>query len=54
MQEGNSDFERHGIPASHTEEWEAAIRADLAGGDYEKKLVWRTDEGIDVKPYYRA
>ncbi len=41
------------FPPVTTEEWEAAIRADLGGGDYEKKLVWRTDEGIDVKPYYR-
>jgi methylmalonyl-CoA mutase len=36
-----------------TSEWEAAILKDLKGGDYEKKLVWRTDEGIGVRPYYR-
>jgi methylmalonyl-CoA mutase len=37
-----------------TAEWEAAIARDLKGADYEKKLIWRTDAGISVKPYYRA
>ena len=41
------------FPQISTEEWEAAIRADLKGADYDKKLVWHTDEGIPVKPYYR-
>mgnify|MGYP005831642533 CR=1 FL=1 len=41
------------FPAAATEEWEAAIRADLKGADYEKKLIWRTPEGIAVRPYYR-
>ncbi len=42
------------FPPVSTEAWEAAIRADLAGADYDKKLVWRTEEGIAVRPYYRA
>ena len=29
-------------------------RQDLKGADYEKKLVWRTEEGLAVRPYYRA
>lgn len=33
--------------------WEERIRADLKGADYQKKLIWKTEEGIDVKPYYR-
>ena len=37
-----------------TEAWEAAIAQDLKGADYEKKLVWRTDEGLSVRPYYRV
>lgn len=37
-----------------TSQWEEKIRADLKGADYEKKLIWKTDEGINVKPYYRA
>ncbi|MFH0755912.1 MAG: methylmalonyl-CoA mutase family protein [Bacteroidota bacterium] len=42
------------FPAIATETWEEKIRADLKGSDYEKKLVWKTGEGIAVKPYYRA
>ncbi|HWD00249.1 MAG TPA: methylmalonyl-CoA mutase family protein [Candidatus Sulfopaludibacter sp.] len=41
------------FPPVATAEWEAAIQKDLKGADYEKKLVWRTDEGIPVRPYYR-
>ena len=26
---------------------------DLKGADYEKKLVWKTNEGFKVKPFYR-
>ena len=29
------------------------IEADLKGADYEKRLVWKTDEGLSVRPYYR-
>ena len=36
-----------------TEEWEEAIRKDLKGADYEKKLVWQSPEGFKVMPYYR-
>ncbi|MFZ5927409.1 MAG: methylmalonyl-CoA mutase family protein [Acidobacteriota bacterium] len=41
------------FPPVPAEEWEAAIRADLKGADYEKKLIWKTPEGIAVRPYYR-
>lgn len=37
-----------------TEKWEEVIQKDLKGADYERKLVWRTDEGFKVRPYYRA
>lgn len=37
-----------------TTAWEEAIRKDLKGADYAKKLIWQSDEGIAVKPYYRA
>jgi len=36
-----------------TETWEKAIHVDLRGADYTKKLVWNSDEGITVRPYYR-
>ena len=42
------------FPEVTTEQWEAAITADLKGADYQKKLVWRTDEGFSLRPYYRA
>jgi methylmalonyl-CoA mutase len=41
------------FPPVATAQWEAAIHADLKGADYEKRLVWRTEEGMNVKPYYR-
>ena len=41
------------FPPVSTSEWEARITADLKGADYQKKLVWKTSEGFDVKPYYR-
>ncbi len=40
------------FPPITEEQWEEIIKADLKGADYEKKLVWKTDEGIIVKPYY--
>ena len=41
------------FPPVSTEAWEAQINADLKGKDYDKTLVWRTNEGINVRPYYR-
>ena len=42
------------IPPVPTEKWEEVITADLKGADYERKLVWKTGEGFNVRPYYRA
>ncbi len=36
-----------------TEQWMEKIVTDLKGADFEKKLVWKTNEGINVKPFYR-
>ena len=41
------------FPEITTTEWEEKILADLKGADYKNKLVWKTEEGIDVKPFYR-
>lgn len=41
------------FPATSTEEWMAKITADLKGADFEKKLVWKTNEGFKVNPFYR-
>ena len=46
------DLERE-FPPVRTDAWEKAIAKDLKGADYDKKLVWRTEEGLAVKPYYR-
>ncbi len=42
------------FPPVPTAVWEEKIEADLKGADYEKKLVWRTPEGLKVRPYYRT
>ncbi len=42
------------FPPVSREAWEDIIKSDLKGADYDKKLVWKTHEGINVKPYYRA
>jgi methylmalonyl-CoA mutase len=41
------------FPAIQRETWENAIHVDLQGADYNKKLVWISDEEIAVRPYYR-
>ena len=41
------------FPPISTEAWDRAIQVDLKGGDYNKKLLWNTDEGIIVRPYFR-
>ena len=35
-------------------EWKQKIQADLKGADYNETLIWKTNEGIDVKPVYHA
>lgn len=44
---------KQNFPATTTAEWEEAIQADLKDQDYAKRLIWRTDEGLAVRPYYR-
>lgn len=36
-----------------TQAWMDKITADLKGADFAKKLVWRTNEGFNVNPFYR-
>ena len=42
------------FPPITTATWEEQINIDLKGKDYEKSLIWKTDEGFNVRPYYRA
>lgn len=41
------------FPPVKTEEWERKIREDLKGADYNKKLLWKTPDGMVFRPYYR-
>lgn len=42
------------FPPISTETWKEKVIADLKGADFNKKLVWRTNEGFNVQPMYRA
>lgn len=35
-----------------SKEWMDKIIADLKGADFDKKLVWKTNEGFNVNPFY--
>ncbi len=35
------------------QEWRDKIEVDLKGADYQKKMVWRTNEGFSMEPFYR-
>ncbi|MBR4729843.1 MAG: methylmalonyl-CoA mutase small subunit [Prevotella sp.] len=39
--------------APTTQEWLDKIEVDLKGADFQKRLVWRTNEGFNVQPFYR-
>jgi len=41
------------FPPVSTKEWLDKINSDLKGADFNEKLVWRTNAGFDVKPFYR-
>ncbi len=42
------------FPGVTYQEWHDKVVADLKGADFDKKLVWRTNEGFNVQPMYRA
>lgn len=39
--------------APSKQEWLDKIQVDLKGADFDKRLVWRTNEGFNVQPFYR-
>lgn len=43
-----------GFHETSYDEWRAKVETDLKGADFNKKLVWRTNEGFNVEPVYRA
>jgi len=40
------------FPSISVEDWEKLIQKDLKGQDYDKKLIWKTDDGFSLNPYY--
>ncbi|MEO6346865.1 MAG: methylmalonyl-CoA mutase subunit beta [Aquaticitalea sp.] len=44
-----SDF-----PEVSSKQWKQLIQFDLKGADYNDTLIWKTNEGINVKPFYHA
>ena len=41
------------FPGVSDKEWMDKVIADLKGADFDKKLVWKSKEGISVNPFYR-
>ena len=41
------------FPPVTTAEWKAKVETDLKGAPFDKKLVWRTNEGFNLQPMYR-
>lgn len=40
------------FPDISSKEWKQKIQVDLKGANYNDTLIWQTNEGIDVKPFY--
>jgi methylmalonyl-CoA mutase len=53
MEETSEKFFSEFPPVS-VQEWVDKIRVDLKETPYEKKMIWKTGEGFDVKPFYSA
>ncbi len=41
------------FPPVTADEWKNKIVEDLKGADYDKKMIWKTNEGFNVQPFYR-
>ncbi len=42
------------FPPVTPQAWVDRITKDLKGADFEKKMIWRTDEGFALRPFYTA
>ena len=47
-----SDFLFNEFQEVSAKEWKQKIQVDLKGADYNETLLWKTNEGITVKPFY--
>ncbi|MCD4770233.1 MAG: acyl-CoA mutase large subunit family protein [Bacteroidales bacterium] len=52
MSENKKMFDQ--FPPVSTGEWMEKVKADLKGADFDKRLVWKSREGLIVMPFYRA
>jgi methylmalonyl-CoA mutase len=41
------------FPPVTNEQWHETILNDLKGADFDKKLIWKTYEGLSIMPFYR-
>ena len=53
MSDKNMNLFKDFQPLSTTD-WEEKIKKDLKGADYERKLITKSLNGFNIKPYYRA
>ncbi len=42
------------FPPVSTEQWMERVTADLKGADFDKKLVWKNLNGINIQPCYNS
>ncbi|WP_338359865.1 methylmalonyl-CoA mutase subunit beta [Yeosuana marina] len=47
-----SDFLFDEFDSISSKQWKQQIQFDLKGADYNETLIWKTNEDIDVKPFY--
>ena len=40
------------FPEVTSKQWKQKIQVDLKGADYNDTLIWNTNDGIDVRPFY--
>ncbi len=40
------------FPEVTSKQWKQKIQSDLKGADYNETLIWQSNEGINVKPFY--
>lgn len=47
-----NDSSFHVFPEVSSKLWKQKIQFELQGDDYNRNLIWKNPEGIDVKPFY--
>src|SRR5690606_4197196 len=47
-----SDFLFSDFDEVSAKQWKQQIQYDLKGADYNETLVWKSPEGVNVKPFY--